>query len=228
MKHLAIIPDGNRRWVSKNNKQEFIGYDFGAKSCHLAVKFCLKQKIQYLSFFVFSLENFNRDEKFEEHILKVVVDYIKKHLDEFIAIGLRIKFIGNKNYFSVSELNEIKMIEQTTSVVDRLTVHLLFYYGGKQEILDAIKSLGKQIQSGAIKIDDINEQIFRQHLWLSNVPDPELIIRTGGETRLSNFLLYQSAYSEFMTLDCFWPEVTEQNLSNCLKKFEAIKRNFGK
>ncbi len=227
MKHLAIIPDGNRRWAKKTGKKS-ADYFFGAKSCHLAVKFCLKQKIPYLSFFVFSLENFNRDESFQKHVLNVVFDYINNHLNEFIAIGLRIKFTGNKSYFSEQELNEIKMIEQRTGVVDKLTVHLLFYYGGQQEILSAIKSLGKQIQTGAVKLQDINEQIFKKHLWLSDVPDPDLVIRTGGLARLSNFLLYQTAYSEFMTVDCFWPEITQEHLLNCLNKFEAIQRNFGK
>ena len=227
MKHLAIIPDGNRRWAKKT-EQKTADYFFGAQSCHLAVKFCLKQKIPYLSFFVFSLENFNRDEKFQKHVLKVVVDYINNHLNEFIEIGLRIKLIGNKSYFSEQELNEIKMIEEKTSIVDQLTVHLLFYYGGQQEILSVIQSLGKKIQSGAIKLQDINEQILKNHLWLSGVPDPDLIIRTGGQTRLSNFLLYQTAYSEFMTVDCFWPEITQEHLSNCLNKFKRIQRNFGK
>ncbi|MFH1643865.1 MAG: polyprenyl diphosphate synthase [bacterium] len=227
MKHLAIIPDGNRRWAKKT-EQKNADYFFGAQSCHLAVKFCLKQKISYLSFYVFSLENFNRDKNFENHVLRVVIDYIKNYLNEFISIGLRIKFIGNKDYFSENDLQEIQMIEQKTSNQDRLTVNILFYYGGQQEILSAVKSLGKKIQSGAIKVDDINEQIFKQHLWLADSPDPDLIIRTGGQTRLSNFLLYQTAYSEFISLDCFWPVITEKHLLKCLKKFECIQRNFGK
>jgi len=228
MQHLAIIPDGNRRWARKNLKATFWGHERGVQTVKTAIEFCLKNDIKFLSFYTFSLENFNRSEAEKNYLFNLLANNFEKHLPELKKQQVRVQFIGQSSYFPEKVHSVIKTIEEETKKFNKLFLNLLFCYGAQQEIVDATKKIAKKVKAGVLDISEIDETAIRQHLWTNNIPDPDLIIRTGGQNRLSNFLLYQAAYSEFSFLDLFWPEITEKHLSDCLNKFNSVQRNFGK
>lgn len=228
MQHLAIIPDGNRRWAAKNKLKSIFGHKKGLDAVKVAIKVCIKNKIKYLSIYTFSLENFNRSEEEKSYLFNLLNNELVAQLQNFKKEGIRIRFIGDKNYFPVNVRQTIQKAEQETKDLDKLHLNLLFCYGSKNEIVHAAKSLAQKVKSGEIKVEEIDEKSLSDSLWTAGMPDPDLIIRTSNLFRLSNFLLYQSAYSELMFLDCFWPEVTEPILQKCVDDFVQIQRNFGK
>lgn len=228
MQHLAIIPDGNRRWAKKNKLKSIMGHRTGMEAFKKTIKFCLKKGIKYLSFYTFSLDNFNRPEEEKKYLFRLLMDQSIKQLPELKEQGVRVRFIGDRDYFPVEMLPSIKQIEDETKDNNKLNLNLLFCYGGQREIVHSVKDLVKKVQAGVLDVEDIDEEKIKNSLWTAGMPDPELIIRTSKRARLSNFLLYQAAYSEFMFLDIFWPEITEDHLQKCLDDFGGIQRNFGK
>jgi undecaprenyl diphosphate synthase len=228
MQHLAIIPDGNRRWANKNKLKAVMGHQKGGDVFMDAISVCLQNKIKYLSIYLFSLENFNRSEFEKEYIFKMIPDQINENKQKLIQNQVRVRFLGDKEMFPASARNSINAIEEETKNFDNLILSFLFCYGGRQDILHAIKNLTNDVARGALQADKIDEQIFRNYLWTSDLPDPDLIIRTSGISRLSNFFTFQAAYSEMMFLDCYWPEVTLDCLQKCVDEFNNISRNYGK
>lgn len=228
MQHLAIIPDGNRRWAKQNKLQTILGHQKGGQAMKSAIHACLENNIKYLSIYAFSLENFNRSESEKEYLFNLIPEECKQTLPELIEKEVRIKFIGNKDYFPKSILASICELEDKTKNFDKLTVNFLFCYGGRQEIIEGIKNIAARIKSGELNTEHIDEQLIRSSFWSGDTPDPDLIIRTSGVTRLSNFLTFQSAYSELMFLDCYWPEVTQELIKDCIEKYNKISRNFGR
>ena len=228
MQHLAIIPDGNRRWAKKNKLRSLLGHQKGMDAFEVATKFCIKNKIKYLSIYSFSLENFNRSEEEKSYLFDLLIKQTQTKLASFIKNGIRIRFIGDRSYFPKKVVPAIAELEEKTKHLDTLNLNLLFCYGAKLELVHAAKELAKKVKAGILDVDDIDENQISNSLWTANMPDPDLIIRTSGRCRLSNFLLYQAAYSEFMFLDCFWPEITHGHLQNCFDEFKNIQRNFGK
>jgi undecaprenyl diphosphate synthase len=229
MQHLAIIPDGNRRWAAKNKLDAFLGHKTGMESVRTAIKVCIKNSIKYLSFYTFSLENFRRSETEKNYLFNDLLSrQLTKELPELIQNGVRIKFIGDAGVFPTSIQDSIAHIEEQTKHLDTLQLNLLFCYGAQREVVHAVKLLAQKVSDGLLSINEITETTVSNALWTSGMPDPELIIRTGGVMRLSNFLLFQAAYSEFTFLTEYWPEVTETILEKCLQDFEAVQRNFGK
>ena len=227
MQHLAIIPDGNRRWAIKHKLQTFMGHKKGLSAFKVAIEFCLKNNINYLSFYAFSLENFNRSETEKKYLFNLLIEEFSAQLPELIKQRVRIRFLGNKEYFPKTVLPFIKDAENQTKELKKLNLNILFCYGSQNEITNAVKEMAQKVQAGVLAIDDIDEKQISNHLLTSGMPDPDLIIRTSGFSRLSNFLLYQAAYSEFMFLNCLWPDITLNHLDKCLKDFKDIKRNFG-
>lgn len=227
MKHLACIMDGNRRWAKQHKLQALLGHRQGAESIQRVIDFCLKNRIKYLSLYTFSIENFNRSKEECTYLFDLISTEVKNRLDDFIKYKIRVRFIGDRSLFPKSVKPAIDEIEAATQHLDALHINFLFCYGSRQEIIGGIKSLVKKVKDGLISEDDISEDLFNQHLWTADIPDPDLIVRTGGVVRLSNFLLYQAAYSEFYFLDCFWPEISEQHLQGALNYFNECKRNFG-
>ncbi len=228
MQHLAIIPDGNRRWAKKNKLKSFLGHKKGADVFKLPIEFCLKNNIKYLSVYTFALENFNRSEIEKKYLFDLLAKDSDEKIPEFIENGIRVRFLGDKRYFPQRVYSAIKKVEEKTKHLDKLNLNLLFCYGGKTEIVYAVKELAKKVKAGVLDIDEINEKKISESLWTAGMPDPDLIIRTGKHSRLSEFLLYQAAYSELMFLDCYWPEITEQHLQKCFTDFKDIQRNYGK
>lgn len=228
MQHLAIIPDGNRRWAKQNKLQAILGHSKGGQSVKAAISVCLQNKIKYLSIYIFSLENFNRSDLEKDYLFKMIPDQIKENKPELLKNRVRVQFLGDRSMFPSDTLGVINSIEQETKKFDNLTLSFLFCYGGRQEILHAVKDLCKDVASGAVSVNKIDEQILRNYLWASSLPDPDLIIRTSGISRLSNFFTFQAAYSELMFLDCFWPDVNQECLQKCIDDYTSISRNFGK
>ena len=229
VKHLACIMDGNRRWAKGRGLLFLRGYDEGANAAKRTIGFCLKEKIPFLSLYTFSTENVKgRSEDEKKYLFETIAVQAKKiFLDEFINKGVKVRFFGELSLFSEEQQQLCREIELKTQQGDQLEVGILLAYGAHQEILDAVKNIAHDFKSGKIKEADITEQRFRKYLWTSEIPDPDLIVRTGGCSRLSNFLLYQAAYSELFFLDCFWPEIQESHLNNVIQTFASCKRNFG-
>jgi len=227
MKHLAVIMDGNRRWAKKKGLRSFLGHRQGAKSIKKITDFCLKKGISYLSLYTFSIENFNRSEQERSYLFELIKNEALKQLDLFLKHGVRVRFLGERSLFPESIKSTIEEIEERTKDLDKLNLNFLFCYGSRQEIVDGIKKLFQKIKQGLISENDISEKELADCLWTAGMPEPDLIIRTGGAVRLSNFLLFQAAYSELYFLDCLWPEIDETHLQGAYDKFSASQRNFG-
>ncbi|HBS48484.1 TPA: di-trans,poly-cis-decaprenylcistransferase [Candidatus Dependentiae bacterium] len=228
MQHLAMIMDGNRRWAKANKLQVFKGHEKGAEAIKTAVNFCLKENIPYLSLYTFSLENFNRSEEEKNYLFSILAKRLRERLPYFIENEVRVRFIGERSFFPQQTLEFINEAETKTANFNKLNLNFLFCYGSRQEILNATQIIAHKVKNNELDPKDITAKMFESNFWMAGVPDPEIIIRTGGENRLSNFLIYQGAYSELMPLDICWPEISENILLQCKERFDSIKRNFGK
>lgn len=231
IKHLALIMDGNRRWAKKQNLMPWIGHQHGTKSVQQVIEFCLEQQIPLVSLYTLSLENFkNRAPDEINFLLNIILEQSKSQLPELIKNGVRIKFCGDRSQFPASVKDSVEKLEDATQNLNKgrapqLTVNILFCYGGRQEIIHATKSIAQDVKSGILDINNISEEIFNNYLWVKS--DPDLIIRTGKEKRLSNFLIYQAAYSEIYFTDILWPDLTKQDLMVALEDYKNRTRNFG-
>ena len=221
--------DGNRRWAREKKLQAVtLGHRKGLDAVRSAIRFCLKKEIQHLSLFTFSLENFRRDSAEQIYIFNLLLEALKKNIFELVEQGVRIRFVGDRNYFPEVVSSAICEIEAQTKNLKKLCLNMLFCYGAKQEVVHAVKQVAQKVKDGQLDVDQITEDELRSEFWLNGAPDPDLIIRTGKQSRLSNFLLFQAAYSELQFLDCYWPEIDESRLQACVDRFHSVKRNFGK
>jgi undecaprenyl diphosphate synthase len=228
VKHLAIIMDGNRRWAKQNGFEAFMGHRKGSETAQKVVDYCLTKNITVLSLYLLSIENlYKRSELEKKYLFSLLLDLIEKNLDEYLKKGVQIKFVGDRALFPKEVVNSCIKAEEATKDQTKLQLNFLFCYGGRQEILDATKRIAQQIKTGELKEDQITDELFSKYLWTGNTPDPDLIIRTGKQQRLSNFMPYKSAYSELYFLDLLWPEVQIEDLETAIKHFENQKRNFG-
>lgn len=227
IQHLACIMDGNRRWAKQRGWKTLRGHKQGMESVKRVIDFCLKKNISYLSLYTFSLENFRRSAQEKSYLFNLIATQIAENTPTFIEQGIRVRFIGDRSLFPEHVLPACERIEQETEHLKNLNLNFLFCYGSRQEIIGGVKSLFAKIKSGVLRERDITDEYLARELWTSGMPEPDLVIRTGGYKRLSNFLLYQSAYSEFAFLDCLWPELTAEDLEGALQNFGACRRNFG-
>jgi len=228
VRHLAFIMDGNRRWAHQHSAAGLYTQS-SVDAVLIAIDACLKNAIPFLSLYVFSLENsVARDDELKKHLFGGVIDAClhKQHL--FIERGVRVRFVGQRSEYPAAVLHAAESLEQATATQTRLELYLLFYYGGRQEIVAACVAIAYQVAAGTIQPSAVDNALFESYLSTAPVPSPDLIIRTGGAQRLSNFLLYQAAYSELMFLDCLWPDITTALIEQCLAQYSAVKRNFGK
>lgn len=228
LKHLACIMDGNRRWAKLNGLVPWYGHRQGIEALKLAVQFCVDKQIPYLSLYTFSLENFKRSEQENNFLFDLILQEAEGSLKEFKDQNIRLRFIGERSYFPARVAQVLENLEAETAQATGLTINLLFCYGGRQEIVAGIKQIASEVKANRLKISDINEELVKSYLWLGDCPDPDLIIRTGGYKRLSNFLLYQAAYTELYFLDCLWPELTRDDLEKAIAYYEQCQKNFGK
>lgn len=228
IKHLALIMDGNRRWARLQGFKALYGHQEGVRSIKRVIEFCLEKEIQYVSLYTLSLENLkNRSQEEQSYLFELMVNEAKEYVKLFQDYDVKGFIVGDRSQFPPTVKQSIQEIEEKTKHGTRLQVNFLFCYGGQQEIVQGVKTLLGKIKSGQLTEDQINEQIFADCLWTHDIPEPELIMRTGGAQRLSNFLLYQAAYTELRFLDCFWPDLTREHLEQGLQSFFDAKKNFG-
>ena len=217
--HVAIIMDGNGRWGLKHKKTRNEGHKSGLSTVEKIIKETIKQKIDYLTLYAFSTENWNRPKKEINYLFDLLESFLSNKIKDLHKQNIKLKIIGVKNFSKklnkLLNLSEIKTAKNTS-----LQVNLALNYGSKTEILNAIKKMNKNN-------DKINEKNFKKYLQTKNIPDPDLLIRTGNTKRLSNFLLWQLAYTEIFFEKKLWPDFNEKDYIRIIKKFKKIKRNFG-
>lgn len=227
--HLACIMDGNRRWAAQQNLAKLFGHKKGIETISTVADFCLAKKIPYLSLYAFSIENlYNRSSEEQSYLFGKLAQEAAEDIDIFKQKNVRIQFIGDRTLFPQTMQSIGEKIEKETAHCTALILNLLLCYGGQQEIVAATKRIAIQVAQGVLKESDITPQLFAQHLWTAAIPAPNLIIRTGNQQRLSNFLLYQAAYSELYFLDCMWPDISETELEKALTYYHECRKMFGK
>lgn len=228
LQHLAIIMDGNRRWAYKQGVD--LLYDkSSAQAVYTAVAFCNEQNISELSLYAFSLENLeNREDELKERIFHIVHEACTTERDRLIAQNVRVCFVGDRTQFPTHLVPGIDALEADTRAATGLQLNILFCYGAQQEIADACKKIARKVAQKKMGIDQIIPATITDHLWTTPSTPPDLVIRTSGVTRLSNFMLFQAAYSEWQFIDCYWPEITKEVLAQCVRDFSATVRNFGR
>ena len=222
LNHVAIIMDGNGRWGLKRNKTRNYGHFKGLNSVELVIKESIKRKIPYLTLYTFSTENWQRPKSEINFLFDLIRQSLKKNLKKIIKQDIKINIIGKKANLPRDIIKIINLVEKKTLNNKRIVLNLALNYGSKEEILNACQVLVKG------KSKNMTIERFEQNLYTKNIPDPDLMIRTGGNKRLSNFLLWQLAYSEIFFINKLWPEFDEKDYDKIIKKFYRIKRNFGK
>ena len=226
--HLACIMDGNRRWAKKHGMFAYKGYSEGLEAIKKVIGFCIKKKIKFLSLYAFSSENFRRSDEEKGFLFDLAVKKGGKgFLSDLIKNGVAVKFVGDLQLFPKDVRETCIEMEQETSHCKTLIINMLFGYGARQEIVSASKKMARDLASKKISEEDISEESFKKYLWTNGTPDPEVIVRTGLVKRLSNFLLYQAAYSELYFPNCLWPEIEEEHLQQIWDDYHGVKKNFG-
>ena len=223
--HIAIIMDGNGRWAKQRNKNRIYGHNQAKKSVKECVEYCVEHKIKFLSLFTFSTENWNRPKLEVKALMKLLNIVIKEEINPLIKQNIRIKVIGDISKIpEKTEMNLKKAIDKTKNN-SGLTLILAINYSGKWDILNATKKI--LLDKNRINLKIFNDNIFENYLTTANIPEPELIIRTSGEHRISNFYLWQAAYSELFFTDILWPDFNKKELNNAIFEFQNRERRFG-
>ncbi len=219
LKHVAIIMDGNGRWGIKYKNSRNAGHRAGLNTVQRIINESINQKIKYLTLYAFSTENWKRPKKEINYLFKLLENFLVSRIDELHKQNIKLKIIGSKN-FSLKLNKLINLAEKKTSKNDKLQINLAINYGSKTELIIAFKKMIK-------KKENINEKNFQKYLQTKNIPDPEILIRTGNTKRLSNFLLWQLAYTEIFFEKKLWPAFSKNDFKRVLNKFKKVKRNFG-
>jgi undecaprenyl diphosphate synthase len=226
-KNIAIIMDGNGRWAKKGNKSRSAGHKEGVKTLKKIVKAAANLKIESLTVYAFSTENWKRPKAEVNFLLTLMKRTIRNEIDELLENGVRIKFIGQKDMLSDNLVREFKYIEEKSAHNSNLVLNIAFNYGGRAEITEAAKKIAADYKNDQIDLNEFDESDFSNYLYDSKLENVELLIRTGGDLRLSNFLLWQSAYAELYFTDKFWPDFAESDLKQAIKDFRNRERRFG-
>ena len=225
--HIAIIPDGNGRWAKKRAMPRSIGHREGANTLKKIVKFCNKIGIKHLTFYAFSTENWSRPKSEVDSLMSLLLELLKDTDKELGESDIRISVIGNISGLSLELQKEINRVVKSTAKNRGLNLIFALNYGSKDEIVLAIKRIAEKIKSENIKIEDIDEKTIAKNLYTSGIPDPDLLIRTSGEKRISNFLLWQLAYSEFWYTDVLWPDFRQEDILEAILEYQKRNRRFG-
>jgi len=226
-RHVAIIMDGNGRWAGARHMPRVAGHKRGAEAVRSAVKAASKLGVSYLTLFGFSSENWKRPREEIRDLMQLLRFYLQNEFKEMIESGVRLRIIGDRTKLDPDIVGLISEVEEATS--DNADIHLTIAlsYGGRSEIVEAARRLASEVVKGKISVEDISESLFTTYLETADMPDPDMIIRTSGEKRISNFLLWQSAYTEFVFLDKFWPDFTQGDLENAVREFANRERRYG-
>ena len=227
LRHLAIIMDGNGRWAEARGLARTEGHRRGAEVMRDVARACADRGIRILSLYTFSTENWRRPASEVNALMKLIATFFKKYQKELIEEGVVCRFAGDLSGLSPQVQKIIREVKELTLEKPRMQLVILLNYGGRDEIIRAVRKLAKSVAEGALKAEQLNETHLSQQLDLPDLPDPDLIVRTGGELRLSNFWLWQSAYSELYFTDTLWPDFSDSDLDEALRAYAGRKRRFG-
>ena len=219
-KHVAIIMDGNGRWGIKKKNSRNYGHSKGVKTVESIIKEAILKKIKYLTLYTFSTENWKRPKKEISFLINLLENYIEKEINLLIKKKIKLKIIGNLNKFPKSLKKKLEKAEKLTKLNNKIQINLALNYGSKEEIIKTVKKLYKLSLP-------INSKNISSNLYTANIPDPEILIRTGNRKRLSNFLLWQSSYTEIYFEKKLWPDFTNKDFSKIISNFSKVRRNFG-
>ena len=227
-RHLAIIMDGNGRWAKQKGLLRTIGHENGTKSVKNTVEACAELGIENLTLYAFSTENWNRP-KFEvDTLMKLLISSLKKELATLKKNNIRLNAIGNLTNLPAKVQKELEEVIESTAANTRMTLTLALSYGAREELVQAVKKISDKVKNNIISIDAIDESIINKHLYTHNLPDVDLVIRTSGEHRISNFLLWQIAYAEFYFSEVLWPDFKKEHLYEAILSYQNRERRFGK
>ena len=227
-KHLAIIMDGNGRWAEARHLPRIAGHREGIKSVRETISLCLELGIKALTIYAFSQENWNRPTTEVDALMGLLEHYLSTERIKLTEQGVRFRTIGRTESLPTSALQWVRTAERETAHLNKLQLTVALSYGGRSEIVDAIRRLAREVQHGRCQPEDIDEVLVRQFLYTFDLPDPDLLIRTSGETRISNFLLWQLAYTELYFTPTLWPDFRRRELLLALLEFQRRERRFGR
>lgn len=227
-RHIAIIMDGNGRWARKRFLPRVEGHRNGAKSVRMVVEEARRLGVRHLTLFAFSTENWRRPEEEVGGLMHLFVSYLESELDLLLRNGIRLRAMGDISRLPASVRELLQRNEEKTKHLDGMDLILAVSYGGRDEVVQAVRRIGRGIKAGEIDPEAITEDLFSRYLYLPDVPDPELLIRTSDENRISNFLLWQLAYAEIVVTSVLWPDFTCDEFYRCLHVFAGRNRRFGR
>lgn len=227
-KHLAIIMDGNGRWAKQKGLLRALGHESGTKSVKVIIEATAKLGIEFLTLYAFSTENWNRPKLEVETLMKVLINSLKKELTTLQKNDIKLNAIGNLEKLPKSAQKELLDVIEKTKNNTKMTLTLALSYGSREELVSAVRKICSKVKNNIISIDSIDESIINQHLYTQNLPDVDLLIRTSGEHRISNFLLWQIAYAELYFTDVLWPDFKEDDLYEAIISYQKRERRFGK
>ncbi|MFT9399240.1 polyprenyl diphosphate synthase [Acetobacter sp.] len=225
--HVAVIMDGNGRWALERGLPRLAGHKAGAEAVSRCLRAAITRGVKYLTLYAFSSENWSREPSEVADLTSLLRYYLRHKVAELHREGVKIRFIGDLARFDESLREELAKAEAKTRDNSRITLLLALSYGGRGDIVQAARRLAQAVQKGDLEPENITESVFADKLWTVGVPDPDVVVRTSGEYRLSNFLLWQSAYAELMFLDVFWPDFNEGHFATVLDNFARRERRFG-
>ena len=226
-KHIAIIMDGNGRWAKKRKLPRTMGHKAGVETIRKIVREAQDIGVKYLTLYAFSTENWKRPQEEVSALMKLLIQYLKSELGELNRNGVSIRISGDITKLPKEAQSEIEEAIMKTKDNTGIVLNIAFNYGGRDEIIRAVKLIGKDLLDSKFDLDTIDEKVFESYLYTANMPDPDLIIRPSGEKRISNFLLWQCAYSEFCYSNIFWPDFTEKNLHEAICEYQNRNRRYG-
>ena len=225
--HIAIIMDGNRRWAKEKNLEVKQGHYAGAENLEKIAQYANKIGIKYMTVYAFSTENWKRSENEVKALMMILKNYIEKLLERTSANNIKINILGDISRLEIGLQNSINKIIDKTKNNTGLTLNIAFNYGGRAEILRATKQIAEEVHEGKLDLEKIDEKCIENHLYTKGQPDPDILIRTSGEIRISNFLLWQLAYTEFIFIDKYWPDFNENHIEESIHIFQKRHRKFG-
>lgn len=225
--HIAIIMDGNGRWAKQHAIGRIRGHKKGAQAVRTTVKICREIGIKYLTLYAFSIENWERPAKEVDALMLLLEEYLAKEIKQLHKQGIRLATIGEINRLDPSVKEKLLQAKEITINNDKMVLNIALSYGGKDEIICAVKKIIQDNKDGKININDINKETFSNYLYTSGMPDPDLLIRTSGEYRISNFLLWQMAYTELYFTNVLWPDFTKDDLFKAIASYQKRERRFG-
>lgn len=226
--HVAVIMDGNGRWARQRGLDRTQGHREGARSVRAVVTRARELGIQYLTLFAFSTQNWERPSAEVEHLMSLLVEFCAAEQDLMRDKGIRMRVIGERDRLGAGARAAVEEVERATAQNDNMQLVVAVSYGAREELVHAVREIAGEVKAGHLSPEDIDAPLLARHLWTADMPDPDLVIRTSGELRISNFMLWQIAYAELYVDSCLWPDFREEAFDNALRAYQSRQRRFGR